>query len=270
MPRSSDGVTVQLLSGTAERDGTELAPNRPYTFVRTKSKLVTYQGCTLRVAGACKNYVAEYVRPDDSPLVGHVNLHFVLQEDRAVGRRAGGQAQGPRVMICGPRNSGKTTLARTLVALATRVGSQPLAANLDPSEGLLSLPGTVSAAVYGTLMDIEEPAGGFGIGSTPSSGPSAVPVKIPVVYYFGRERVEDDPPHWRDLTRKLASSVRAKLAEDDEVRAAGVVIDTPAVDLEQGGADLLAYAITEFAGVYSAFFSPIFRSSRRLLNYSVL
>ncbi len=152
------------------------------------------------------------------------------------------------MLICGPQSSGKTSLARTLVALATRAGSQPLMANVDPDEGLLSLPGTVSAAVYGTMMDIEEPAGGFGIGSTPSSGPSAVPVKIPIVYYFGREKVEEDVQHWKDLASKLASSVRAKMKADPAVRVSGAVIDTPAVDVRQGGVDLLVHAVREFSG----------------------
>jgi polyribonucleotide 5'-hydroxyl-kinase len=123
-----------------------------------------------------------------------------------------------------------------------------MVANLDPGEGLLSLPGTLSAAVYGTIMDVEDPAGGFGVRNTPSSGPSAVPVKLPIVYYFGREKVEDDVSHWKDLTSKLASSVRAKVKKDKDVRAAGVVIDAPAVDFGKGGLDLLAHAVGEFAG----------------------
>ncbi|KAK1752258.1 hypothetical protein QBC47DRAFT_425122 [Echria macrotheca] len=245
--RSSPAVTVRVLSGTADRDGTELASNRSYTFARTRSKIYTLQGCTLEVTGNCDNYTASYPSPEQSPLLTYVNFHFALHEARTATLSAGRNAQGPRVMICGPANSGKTTLARTLVGLATRMGSQPMVANLDPGEGLLSLPGTLSAAVYGTIMDVEDPAGGFGVRNTPSSGPSAVPVKLPIVYYFGREKVEDDVPHWRDLTSKLASSVRAKVKKDKDVRAAGVVIDAPAVDLEKGGLDLLAHAVGEFA-----------------------
>ncbi|KAK0715184.1 Pre-mRNA cleavage complex II protein Clp1-domain-containing protein [Lasiosphaeris hirsuta] len=252
VPRNSPGVGVRLLTGTADRDGTELALSRTYTFQRTRSKISTYQGCTLEISGGpVDDYVKDYADPSDSPACQFVNLHIAFQELReaAAARQSGRTAaQGPRVMVCGPRGSGKTTLARTLVALAARVGGQPLMANVDPDEGLLALPGTVSAAVYGTMMDIEEPAGGFGIGSTPSSGPNAVPVKLPIVYYFGRERVEDDVPHWKDVVSKLASSARAKLKEDEAVRAAGMFLDTPPVDLENGGVDILAHAASEFAG----------------------
>lgn len=247
MPRNSPGVTVRLLSGTADRDGTELAANKDYFFERTRSKIYTLEGCTLKVTGNCQSSIGEYPNIADSPLVSYVNLHFGLNEMRKNAAKGGRHAQGPRVMICGPQNTGKTSLVRTLAGLGTRMGSRPLVANLDPGEGLLCLPGTVSAAEFGTLMDVEDPQGGFGIRCTPSSGPSAVPVKVPIVYYFGREKVEDDAQHWRDLTSKLASSVRAKINHDKEVRTSGVLLDVPSVDMETGGLDLLAHAVSEFA-----------------------
>jgi polyribonucleotide 5'-hydroxyl-kinase len=248
-------TTVRLVAGTAERDGTELAQNRTYVLPRnTKSKLLTYTGATLEVAGNCTDYVAQYAAPEDSPQLAILNLHFALQEQRrSAAAAAGGRKQhpGPRVLLCGPPNSGKTTAARTLTALATRAGAQPLVASVDPREGLLALPGTVSAAVFGTVMDVEEPAGGFGVAGTPSSGPSAVPVKLPVVYYFGRERVAEDVALWRDLTGKLASSVRAKFAGDEGVRAAGLVLDTPGVMAgEAGDVEVLMHAVREFAGEF--------------------
>ncbi|KAK5658349.1 hypothetical protein OQA88_2325 [Cercophora sp. LCS_1] len=247
VPRSSPGVTIRLLNGTADRDGTELAARKNYFFERTKSKIYTIQGCTLEVTGNCNSSVGEYPNIESSPLVSYMNLHFALHEMRSTAAKAVRHAQGPRVMVCGPQNTGKTSLVRTLAGLATRMGSQPLVANLDPGEGLLCLPGTVSAAEFGTLMDVEDPQGGFGIRCTPSSGPSAVPVKVPIVYYFGREKVEDDVQHWRDLTSKLASSVRAKVNHNMETRASGVLLDIPALDMENGGMDLLVHAVSEFA-----------------------
>ncbi|KAK0637068.1 Pre-mRNA cleavage complex II protein Clp1-domain-containing protein [Bombardia bombarda] len=255
VPRSnSAGVTVRLLNGTAERDGTSLALNRTYTFIRTKSKLLTWYGCVLEVEGECTEHVAKH-NPHTSAEVAFVNLHFALQERRAAVQKAapvtgaaGKSPQGPRVMICGPDGTGKTTLARTLTALAQRMGSQPLLANVSPEEGLLSLPGTMSAAVYGNIMDVEEPSGGLGVRNTPTSGPSAVPVKLPMVYYFGREKVEDDVPLWRALVSRLASSVRAKINAVDKVRSSDLIIDTPAFDpTKSGDMDLLAHVVNEFA-----------------------
>lgn len=250
---------MRLTSGTAERDGTELALSRTYTFPRgTQSKLLTYTGATLEVSGEfVYDRVAQYGVPEDSPQLMVLNLHFALQEMRGAVSKSGNNnntgsvVPGPRVMICGEKSSGKTSVARTLAALATRVGGQPLVASVDPREGMLALPGTISAAVFGTVMDVEDPAGGFGVNGTPSSGPSAVPVKLPMVYYFGRERAEEDVPLWKDLVAKLGSSVRAKFGADEAVRAAGLVLDTPAASVAKGDMDMLVHAANQFAGKLS-------------------
>ncbi|KAK3400360.1 Pre-mRNA cleavage complex II protein Clp1-domain-containing protein [Sordaria brevicollis] len=250
---SAAGVTVRLVSGTAERDGTELAPNSVYTFLPgTKSKLFTDQGCTLEINNTggypLEDRVVEYPSPEQSPMLQYINFHFGLQDfERAAAVTAQQQQQhgsiryqqmkaqpkpGPRVLMCGPRGSGKTSLVKTLAALATRMGSQPLVANLNPTDGLLSLPGTLGAAVFGTLMDIEDPEGGFGVTNTPISGPSAVPVKNPMTFYFGREKVEDDAEMWKQMTERLAGLVSRKFERNRDVRVAGLLVDTP--PLEEG------------------------------------
>ncbi|KAK4166678.1 mRNA cleavage and polyadenylation factor CLP1 [Cladorrhinum sp. PSN259] len=253
VPRGAT-ATARVLTGTAERDGTELALNRSYTFTRTKSKLLTWTGCTIEVSGEFdSDGVVQYNSPEESSYLPILNTHFYLHERRQQQQQqqqAGpANTRGPRVMICGGPNTGKSTIARTLVALATRAGSQPLFGNIDPRDGLLTLPGTVSAAVFGTIMDVEDPAGGTGVTSTPSSGPSSVPVKLPMAYYFGREKVEDDVRLWMDLVSKLGSSVRAKFEEDADVKAGGLVLDTPAVELVslQEGVEGLIHAVREFA-----------------------
>lgn len=240
-PAAPTRLTVRLTSGTAERDGTELAIGKPYVFVGTKSKIFTLTGCTLDVSGPCEDYVAEVEDPDDAPAVSYLNLHFALQNMRATG-------VGPRVLIAGAPSSGKSTLARTLLALATRHngGQQPIGVGLDPQDGMLSLPGTIGAAVFGSVMDVE--TGGTGVADTPSSGPAAVPVKVPVVYYYGRQRVEDEPAAWRTDVSALAAAVRGRREQDEEVGRAGLVVDAPGVGVK-GGVELLVHAVEEFAGM---------------------
>ncbi|KHE83199.1 hypothetical protein GE21DRAFT_1287328 [Neurospora crassa] len=270
---SAAGVTVRLVAGTAERDGTELAPNCVYTFLPgTKSKLFTDQGCTLEINNTggypLEDRVVEHP-PEQSPMLSYINLHFGLQDhERAAaaqaqqqhpthhqqqqqGRGAGaGVARskpGPRVLICGPPGVGKTSLAKLLAALATRMGSQPLVANLNPTDGLLCLPGTLGAAVFGTLMDVEEPAGGFGVTNTPISGPSAVPVKNPLTFYFGHEKVEDDVDMWRQMTERLAVLARRKFERNRDVRVAGLLVDTAPVEAgDKEGQELLGWAVRQF------------------------
>ncbi|KAK4177113.1 Pre-mRNA cleavage complex II protein Clp1-domain-containing protein [Triangularia setosa] len=228
-PTSS--ATCRLLTGTAERDGTELAQIKTYNLTRCRSKLVSFTGATLEITGEFESEnVKHYPNQADSPFVSYLNLHFLLQARRT----QSGNGHGPRVMVCGPGASGKSSLAKMLIGWATRQNEQPVLATVDPRDGMLALPGTLSAAVFATVMDVEDPEGGVGVSCTPSSGPSAVPVKLPVGYYFGREKVEDDEQLWRDLVRRLGSSVRAKTGRDQGVRRGGVVIDTPAVEWKRG------------------------------------
>ena len=111
-------------------------------------------------------------------MVGYGNLHFALEKIREEAAVDG--KDGPRVLVVGPENAGKTSLVKLLTAYATRCGHQPVAVNIDPKEGMLSIPGSLAAATFTSILDVEE-----GWGSSPTNGPSPVPVKLPLVYYFG-------------------------------------------------------------------------------------
>ncbi|EJT72217.1 Clp1 [Gaeumannomyces tritici R3-111a-1] len=259
-------ATVTLVSGTAERDGTELAAGVPYRLSGAKSKLLSWRGATLTVEGPADDYVAETATPnpatgaaadDPVPCLAHLNLHALLQRQRdAVASSSAGtssgqkqqqqqqqQQHGPRVLVAGSASSGRTSLVRTLAAWAARAGSQPTVANADPREGVLTLPGTLSAAVFATPMD---PASGEGWGSAPSSGPGAVPVKLPLVYHYGRQRAEEDPPLYRALASSLASAVAARAVTDPDVRAAGLLVDSPPW-VGGAGVETLAHLVEEFS-----------------------
>jgi polyribonucleotide 5'-hydroxyl-kinase len=259
---------VRLVSGTAERDGTELALNQTYRFTSCKSKLLTWTSAEFEVDGECEDYVAEYASPEETPMVSYLNLHFALQQRRIAAatesarakglgahHHAAQQTLGPRVMIAGTSSSGKTSLVRSLAAWATRTGAQPMVVNADPHEGMLSLPGTLSAAVFASIQDVESDGGGWG--SAPSSGPSAVPVKLPLVQYFGQEKVEEDVELYRGLIGKLAGAVTARMSEDREVGVSGCLIDSPAVNLSKGGVDVLAHIIEEFSGQFNIFSASV-------------
>ncbi|KAI1874957.1 uncharacterized protein JN550_002386 [Neoarthrinium moseri] len=243
----SSSLTIRLLSGTAEKDGTELAPKNPYTFSGTKSKINTWLGCELEVTsdnpGAYDAYTAEHAA-DESPLVSYLNLHMKLEGLRSTAAKAmNTEAMGPRVLVVGPDASGKTSLAKMLTAWATRMGRQPLVVNTDPTEGILSLPGTLSAAVFATLMDVTTEWGG-----TPTSGPAGIPVKLPLAYYYGLERPDQNPKLFRSLLSRLAAASTNRLSEDPDVRHSGMVIDSAAVDASKpGDLDILAHIVAEFS-----------------------
>ncbi|KID88219.1 pre-mRNA cleavage complex II protein Clp1 [Metarhizium guizhouense ARSEF 977] len=237
-------ITVKVLSGTAEKDGVELALRNAYSFSAIKSKILTWHGCELEVDGRTDDeFVAEYASPVANPANAYVNLHARLNEMRtaAVYERR----EGPRVLIAGPPTTGKTTLVRTLASYATRQGFEPIVVNADPKEGMLSLPGTLSASVFATVMD---PEAVDGWGTTPTSGPSTVPVKLPLVYYYGRNLPDDDPEFYRELTSKIAGTVSGRLSEDEAVKSSGVIVDSMGVsEKSKIGEDLLAHIVDELS-----------------------
>ncbi|CAZ85735.1 unnamed protein product [Tuber melanosporum] len=231
-------VEVKLLKGSAEIFGTELPIGHKFTFTGIKSAIFTWQGCALEVRGSPS---VEYTS-EETPMTTYTNLHFALEKQRGMADESP-TAQGPRVMIIGPENAGKTSLVKILTAYAVRQGRKPAVVNLDPKEGVLSLPGTLSATSFSTIMDVEE-----GFGSSPTSGPSPVPVKLPLVYYYGLETPEGNAKLYKALVSRMAVAVSSRLSEDDQNRSSGIIIDTPGtISQTPAGYDLLHHAITEFS-----------------------
>lgn len=237
-------VAVRMLSGTAEKDGVELAQRNTYNFSGVKSKISTWHGCELEIDGQLDNeFLAEYANPTENPANVYMNLHGQLNDMRAAAARDG--REGPRVLVTGSANSGKTTLAKILTSYATRQGHQPLVVNADPKESMLSLPGTLTASVFATVMD---PEAVDGWGSTPTSGPTSVPVKLPLTFFYGRGTAEEDPDFYRELMSKLAGSVSGRLSEDEDVKSSGVIVDGISLSEEsKAGPDLVAHIVDEFS-----------------------
>ncbi|RAL14043.1 cleavage polyadenylation factor subunit CLP1 [Aspergillus homomorphus CBS 101889] len=264
-------VRVKLLAGTAELFGTELAPSQTYTFSGTKAAIYTWHGCTLEVsagesystvdslapggsngstttatttgrglgAGGCQSeYTAE-----ETPMVEYANVHFALETMRQQAKAQG--RDGPRVLILGPEDAGKTSLTKILTAYATKTGRQPIVVNLDPTEGMLSVPGTLTATAFRTMIDIEE-----GWGSSPMSGPSAVPVKLPLVYFYPMPNpLEAEGSVYKGIVSRLALSVMGRMAEDEDSRETGIIVDTPGIlsQSKAGNVELIKHIVTEFA-----------------------
>lgn len=180
----------------------------------------------------------------------YVNMHFKLHNERLEAAARG--KTGPRILIAGAPNSGKTTCVKTLASYATRMGDQPLVVNLNPDEGILTLPGTLSAAVFASMMDIESRQGW---GAAPASGPGSIPPKLPIVHFYGHQTVEDDAGLYREIATTLAESVSARLSEDPSVKRSGLIIDTAGIEPDnKEGLDILSHIISEFSGGFFFFF----------------
>jgi polyribonucleotide 5'-hydroxyl-kinase len=224
--------------------GTELVVGNVYSFTGTKAAIYTWEGCRFEVSGDAvqSDYVAQ-----ETPMTEYINVHFALDSIRQQAKAAG--KEGPRLLIIGPEGAGKTTLAKILTGYAVRALRSPVVVNLNVKESVMSVPGTLTATVFKSMIDVEE-----GWGTAPMSGPNgAIPVKLPLVYFYGSE----DPFHkdskvYKTQVSRLALSVTGRLSQDPEAREGGVIVDTPSVLGSSGAlnADLLAHVVSEFAVNY--------------------
>ncbi|RFU32098.1 hypothetical protein B7463_g4259, partial [Scytalidium lignicola] len=228
-------IEVKVLSGTAEIFGTELALNHTYTFRGLKSAIYSWHGCRLEVSGSCEEYTAE-----ETPMVSYVNTHFALERLRQ--EASSSNRDGPRVLVIGPTNAGKTSLVKLLTAYAIRMGRQPMVVNADTREGLLSIPGSLTAVPFASILDVEE-----GWGSSPTNGPSPVPVKLPLCYYYGLPSPEDNTKIYKPVLTRMALAVTSRVADDSTIRDTGLIIDTPGVISQgKGGYELISHIVSEF------------------------
>jgi polyribonucleotide 5'-hydroxyl-kinase len=176
-------------------------------------------------------------------MVPYVNTHFALEKLRD--EAAQNKGEGPRVLVVGPNNAGKTSLVKILAGYAIRMERQPMVINTDNREGLLSIPGSLTATPFASIIDVEQ-----GWGSSPTSGPSPVPVKLPLCYYYGLPSPEDNTKMFKSVVTRLALAATSRLAADSAVKETGMIIDTPGV-LSQGkeGYDLISHIVMEFSGM---------------------
>lgn len=60
---------------------------------------------------------------------------------------------GPRVFITGNQHSGKTSITRTLVNYAVKLGWTPLLVDLDLTQNSISAPGCLSSALIENVLE---------------------------------------------------------------------------------------------------------------------
>ncbi|KAJ6184478.1 Pre-mRNA cleavage complex II Clp1 [Penicillium mononematosum] len=241
-------IKVKLLNGTAELFGTELAESQTYTFTGTKAAIFTWHGCALEITAVeTASTTSDGVTPTAGNGAGGCQSEYTAEETPMTMRE---EAQsigkdGPRVLLLGPENTGKTSLAKILTAYATKIGRQPLVVNLDPTEGMLGVPGTLTATAFRTILDVED-----GWGSSPMSGPSPVPVKLPLVYSYPMQSpLDGEGTVYRPVVSRLALSVTGRMAEDEDARETGIIVDTPGIlsTDKPGTMELINHIVTEFS-----------------------
>ncbi|KAJ1663079.1 Cleavage polyadenylation factor subunit clp1 [Coemansia sp. RSA 1813] len=202
-------IEIRLTQGQAEYFGAELGPEATYSFSGENGAVYSWSGCTLRVAGDCESaYVG-----GETPMSSYINVHMALQQMRVAARSEEDNKCGPRVLLVGPEDSGKTSLARILLNYAVRQSETPMYVDLDPRDASVTVPGTLSATPITHTIDIEA---GF-MGGEPAS---------PLVWQFGHESPAENQALFNQLVDCMAESINRRLDVDAKANAAGLIADT--------------------------------------------
>ncbi|KAG7819933.1 hypothetical protein KL919_005197 [Ogataea angusta] len=216
---AKDKLKLKLVDGTAEIFGTELSPNIEYAFQGSvKLCVFSFSGCKLQFWN-CQP-LSEYVS-EESCVGQYLTLHLGLEKQRVV--------EGPRVLVIGGKDSGKTALCRTLASYAEKQDHQPMLVNLNPRDFQFVIPGNLSATAISDLFNLENVA----LGESVTTGPSFYHQKQPLAKTFGLEKFSDNVKLYRYLIQQLGKSVRKRLDNDIKVKKSGVIVDTPAFTIKE-------------------------------------
>jgi polyribonucleotide 5'-hydroxyl-kinase len=137
--------------------------------------------------------------------------------------------QGPRVIVVGPTDSGKSTLTKMLLSWAAKQGWRPTFVDLDVGQGSITIPGSIAAAPIEMPLD---PVEGF-------------PLDMALVYYYGHASPNMNVELYKALVKELAQVLEKQFVGNPESRAAGMVINTMGW-IEGIGYELLLHAIDTF------------------------
>jgi polyribonucleotide 5'-hydroxyl-kinase len=212
-------LTIQLQRGSGELFGVPLTLHEQYELTTGRFSIWTWYGCEIvltekKLVGdvKTKNPLSDAYIPETSDvtsMIATVNVHARLEKEREEAQVA--NRRGPVTIICGSTDSGKSTLCRTLLAYATRKGRRPIFIDLDPGQGEISPPGTLSAVT----VDVDS--------LSVEAGPSSTGA---LVYFFGHLTPDTSLDMYRRLVERINSVVEARFALDPASQCSGMIINT--------------------------------------------
>eukprot|EP00002_Diphylleia_rotans_P033096 TRINITY_DN7001_c0_g1_i5.p1 TRINITY_DN7001_c0_g1~~TRINITY_DN7001_c0_g1_i5.p1 ORF type:complete len:425 (+),score=84.30 TRINITY_DN7001_c0_g1_i5:56-1330(+) len=200
----SEAATLKLVSGNAEIFGTEIVSGKVYEFSQTKLAVFTWHGCILELSG---KYTSAYVG-EETPMDYYINIHHGLHKLRL--QAAQEKRSGPRVMLVGPTDSGKSSVSRILINYAIRHDMRPTYVDLDVGQNSISPPGCVAAIPMFRPVDVEE---GYSL-------------LAPLAFFYGHENLSANPTNFKHQTLQLAKALSLQADKDPVIKASGLVINT--------------------------------------------
>lgn len=213
-------IHITIKEGSAEIFGTALQLGEVTTIQGQKIAIFTWKGCTLDIKGSPD----VIYQSDDTCMHQYLNVHEVLQARRTAASTTA--EEGPRVMIVGPTDVGKSTVCKILLNYAVRAGSCPAFVDLDIGQGSITVPGCLAATPVEAPIDVQ----------------AGVSLDAPLVYYFGNVTPSDNPDLYKHLVERLAAVLDKRSAESKESRTSGLIINSMGW-VEDLGYDLVKHAV---------------------------
>lgn len=214
-------MSLKLESGTAEIFGTELSKNLTYVFKDSlKFAIATFHGCTVSYTSSTA-LDSEYIS-EETVLKQLLNIHLAIENLSIQGNQT-------RLLIVGPKDSGKSTTARTFASYSLKTSDKlPILVNLDPSLPHFAIPTQLTAAKLYDLLDVETST----IGETATTGPGTNIYKpqIPLVKNYGLENYNENLELYKCLISELSFEVNQKI-NVSPTDTGTIIIDTPALNI---------------------------------------
>ncbi|XP_055349423.1 polyribonucleotide 5'-hydroxyl-kinase Clp1-like [Paramacrobiotus metropolitanus] len=209
IPGYKRSVYVELVEGQAEIFGMFMSADERYCFTYPhRAVLATYDGCRVAVEADNCDLEVQVIKDDPFPaLVGA--MHAVLEQQRQDAVKSAGEVVGPKVLVVGPMDSGKSSCCRALLNYAVQAGWNPTFVDVDAGQQGLTLPGTLSSAILR--------AGTNELGQVDH----AERVDLP----FGRVNLNEDCKLYQAQIWKLAEFVQSSFS-NAHLRASGAIINT--------------------------------------------
>ncbi|KAG2389108.1 hypothetical protein C9374_014508 [Naegleria lovaniensis] len=217
-------LKLKLVEGKAEFFGTELALNKSYTFNGGRNGAVfTYHGATIELESSKgKDDINSYVG-SETPMKEYLEIHEKINAQRAP------MNPPPRVLVCGPSDTGKSSVAKILLNYAVRVGQRLIFADLDCGQNDITFPGTLSMIVRNAweTIDIEDE---FSLCS-------------PLTYFYGETSPEKNIDYFKTLVSQMKKMIDKRISNDQLLSEGGFIVNTGWV--EGVGHQILLYIIKE-------------------------